>query len=117
MGDFKHLKAWQEAMDLIEQVYRDSATLPVSERYCLQSQIRRAVLSVAANIAEGTGKGSDRELVRYLRIARGSVSEVECLCHVSGRLGYFSPESVGKLIAKVQSVSRLILALQRGIGP
>ncbi len=115
MGDFKQLKAWQEAMDLIEQVHRASAALPATERYGLQSQLRRATVSVAANIAEGTGKGSDRELVRYLRITRGSASEVECLCHVAQRLGYFPAESAGALVTKVQAVSRLILALQRGI--
>lgn len=117
MGDFKQLKAWQEAMDMIEQVYRESARFPAAERYGLQSQIRRAAVSVAANIAEGTGKGSDRELVRYLRIARGSASEVECLCLVGGRLAYFGTDPLATLVAKVQTVSRLILALQRGIGP
>ena len=115
MGDFKQLKVWQEAMDLVEHVYRDSASLPATERYGIQSQLRRAAVSVAANIAEGTGKGSDRELVRYLRIARGSASEVECLCHVGERLQYFEPRLAAALVAKVQSVSRLILALQRGI--
>ena len=115
MGDFKQLKAWQDAMDLIDEVYRESAVFPTSERYGLQSQLRRAVVSIAANIAEGTGKGSDRELVRYLRIARGSASEVECLCHVGERLRYFGLDSAAKLVKKVQSVSRLILALQRGV--
>jgi four helix bundle protein len=117
MGDFKQLKAWQEAMDLVEHVYREFERFPAAERFGLQSQLRRAVVSIAANIAEGTGKGSDRELIRYLRIARGSASEVECLCHVAGWLTFPATAVAAALVAKTQSVSRMILALQRGLGP
>jgi four helix bundle protein len=117
MGDFKQLKAWQDAMDLVEQIYRASTGLPVTERYGLQSQLRRAAVSIAANIAEGTGKSSDRELIRYLRIARGSASEVECLTLVCTRLGYLNSAVSGVLVNKVQSVSRLIMGLQRGLDP
>ncbi len=104
-------------MDLVEHIYRASAGLPVTERFGLQSQLRRAVVSIAANIAEGTGKSSDRELIRYLRIARGSASEVECLTLVCTRLGYLSAELSDALVREVQSVSRLLLGLQRGLDP
>ena len=115
MGDFKKLSAWREAMDLVSEVYRASAGLPAAERFGLQSQMRRAAISVAANIAEGTAKGTDPEFVRFLRIARGSASEIECLVLVAVRLEYFSPELGTALSARVDSVSRLILALQRGL--
>src|ERR1041385_333532 len=115
MGDFKGLKAWQESMDLVSEVYRVSAGLPASERFGLQSQIRRAAVSIVANIAEGTGKGTDPDFIRFLRIARGSASEVECLIQVAVRLSYFTPDVGSALERRVQSASRLILALQRGL--
>ena len=117
MGDFKRLQSWQAAMELVTAVYHATDRFPVHERYGLQSQFRRASVSIAANIAEGTGKGGDRELVRYLRIARGSASEVECLIHVAVRLDYLTVEACRDLDAQVQSVSRLILALQRSLTP
>ena len=115
MGDFKKLIAWQSSMDLVEEVYRASAGLPAAERFGLQSQLRRAAVSVAANIAEGSGKGTDPEFIRFLRIARGSASEVECLVRVAVRLTYFIPEIGDAICARADSVSRLILALQRGL--
>ncbi len=102
-------------MELITEIYRSSAGLPASERFGLQSQMRRASVSVAANIAEGTGKGTDPDFIRFLRIARGSSSEVECLVQVAVRLGYFSDEVGAALTARVDAVSKLILALQRGL--
>ena len=104
-------------MDLVAAVYHATDRFPVHERYGLQSQFRRAAVSIAANIAEGTGKGGDRELVRYLRIARGSASEVECLIHVSVRLDHLTVDAHRDLDARVRSVSRLILALQRSLVP
>ncbi|HET7025018.1 MAG TPA: four helix bundle protein [Gemmatimonadales bacterium] len=115
MGDFKQLQAWQAAMDLVAEVYCQTDRFPVQERYGLQGQLRRATVSIAANIAEGTGKGADREFVRYLRIARGSASEVECLIQVAMRLEYLPVEAGRNLDARVRSVSRLILALQRSL--
>ena len=113
MGDFKRLDVWRESMDLITRLYASTAGFPPPERYGLQSQIRRAAVSVAANIAEGTGRGTDRELVRFLGIARGSASEPECLCLVAGRLGYVDAQVMTSLLESVRSVARLIVGLQR----
>ena len=75
MGDFKKLDSWQAGMALVEETYRVTQLLPAEERYGLKSQMRRAAVSVTANIAEGTARGSDRDLVRFLRIARASACE------------------------------------------
>lgn len=76
-SDYKRLKVWQKAMDLKEEVYRLVRLLPREETYALSDQLRRAVVSMLSNIAEGHGRGSDKEFVKFLTIARGSLFEVE----------------------------------------
>lgn len=102
-------------MDLAELIYRESESLPVTERYGLQSQLRRAAVSVAANIAEGSAKGSDRDFGRYLKIARGSAAELECLTLVCVRLGRLPQDRAKPLLGSIDSVAKQILALHRGL--
>ncbi len=75
MEDFKDLRVWQKAYELTLNVCRKSATFAKEEMYGLTSQLRRATMSIGANIAEGCGRGSDPELRRFLQIARGSANE------------------------------------------
>jgi len=77
LKDFKELKVWHKTYDLALAVYEASRSFPREEMYGLTSQLRRAAVSVGANIAEGCGRRSDGELVRFLQIARGSASEIE----------------------------------------
>ncbi|MDO3388542.1 four helix bundle protein [Gilvimarinus sp. SDUM040013] len=74
---YQQLKVWQESMLLTEMVYKSLLNLPSSERFGLADQLRRASVSIPSNIAEGAGRGSDRELVRFLQIAKGSLQELE----------------------------------------
>jgi hypothetical protein len=75
MRDFRQFEVWRKAEDLVLDVYRESAAFPVAEQYGLTSQLRRAVVSITANIAEGSGRGSDQDFARFLDIAMGSVAE------------------------------------------
>lgn len=84
------LEIWKDAMRLAREVYRTSAAFPDSERYGLAAQLRRAAVSVASNIAEGAGRGSRLEYVRYLRIARGSLMEVDTQIWLARDLGYLT---------------------------
>src|SRR5437588_10612860 len=77
MRDFKDLRVWQSAHALTLAVYAATRGFPKEELFGLTSQLRRAAASVAANLAEGCGRKSDRELLRYIQIARGSASELE----------------------------------------
>ncbi|MBZ5530139.1 MAG: four helix bundle protein [Acidobacteriia bacterium] len=77
MKDFKDLQVWNKAYDLALTIYAASRSFPREEVYGLTSQLRRSAVSIGANIAEGCGRRSDGELVRFLQIARGSASEVE----------------------------------------
>lgn len=90
--DYRQMDVWQKSMRLVKVVYPLSARLPAIERFALADQIRRAVTSIALNIAEGCNRGSDRELWYFLSIARGSAAEVETQLYICIELGYF-PES------------------------
>ncbi|HLK31639.1 MAG TPA: four helix bundle protein [Terriglobales bacterium] len=77
MKDYKHPDVWTKAHELTLSVYQASFGFPRSEVYGLTSQMRRAAISICANIAEGSGRKSDSELARFLQIARGSASELD----------------------------------------
>ena len=87
----ERLDVWRDAMDLVEVVYRFSGKSPDSERFGLTSQIRRAAVSIPSNIAEGAARRSTPEYLRFLSIARGSLSEMDTQQQTACRLGYAEP--------------------------
>ncbi|TSC69771.1 MAG: S23 ribosomal protein, partial [Parcubacteria group bacterium Gr01-1014_49] len=76
-ASFKELIVWQRAMDLAKEIYAVTKQLPASEQFGLTSQMRRAAVSVASNIAEGKRRGTKKDFIQFLRIADGSASELE----------------------------------------
>jgi len=108
---FRDLKVWQKAMDLVPQVYEVVARLPKSERYALSDQMRRAAVSVPANIAEGHARAYTREFLHHLSIARGSLAEVLTLLLIAERLGYLDQAGLKALEQQVQHTRRLLWAL------
>jgi four helix bundle protein len=85
---YRDLLAWKRAMDLVVPLYELTRVFPREELYGLTGQVRRAVVSVPSNIAEGQGRGQGNEFTHHLRIARGSLQEVETQLIVASRLGY-----------------------------
>ena len=81
------LDVWNDAIGLVEAVYRLTSSFPADERFGLTSQLRRAAVSVPSNIAEGAARRSRKEYLHHLGIARGSLSEVETQCVIASRLG------------------------------
>ena len=113
MKNYKKLNVWQEAMELVEKVYLWSKQLPSDERYGLTSQIRRASVSVPANIAEGSASDSDRGLNRYLRISLGSAFELETHLLLVEKL-YGEVEGTEELVERVKKVQmRLVSFMKR----
>ena len=115
VGDFRRLEVWQRARLLCSQIYQVTRHYPADEKFGLIAQTRRAAVSVAANIAEGRGKNNDRELHRYLGIAIGSATEVECLVVLAEDLKFISPDESAPLIESAARMQSMIAVLQRRI--
>jgi four helix bundle protein len=112
---YRDLICWQKAMDLVPLVYQHMKKLPREELYGLSDQIRRAVISVPANIAEGQGREHTAEFYHHLSIARGSLAELDTLLLLCRKLEYFSAEDVGELELRASEVRRLLQGLMKAI--
>lgn len=111
------LVAWQKAMDLVVAVYRATDKLPPHEQYGLTNQIRRAVVSIPSNIAEGQGRSSPNEFIRFLSIARGSLYELETQVLIAERLTYLTEGEREVLLHLTDEVGRLLRGLSRSVVP
>lgn len=111
MSDFKSLLVTSRVRALIVSVYQLTAAFPAAERYGLVSQMQRSAISIGANIAEGSGRGSNRELVRFLHIARGSAHELEFHILAATDLGYLEACQSTELLDEIAQISRMLQAL------
>ena len=107
-GDFRNLLVWRKSHALTLAVYRVTESFPKHETYGLTSQLRRASASVPANIAEGCGRTGDAELARFLRIALGSVSELEYHLLLSRDLGYLNATDFAEVANATEVVKRML---------
>jgi four helix bundle protein len=108
MGDYRSLKVWQRAHRLTLLVYELTGRFPKSEQFGLTSQIRRASSSIPANLAEGCGRNSDRELARFARIALGSANELDYHLLLARDLGYLTPADHKRAIDELAELKRMI---------
>ncbi|MDE1893063.1 MAG: four helix bundle protein [Pseudomonadota bacterium] len=111
----ERLEVWRDAMDLVEAIYRISGGFPDSERFALTSQLRRAAISVPSNIAEGAARRSRPEYLRFLSMARGSLSELDTQLQIAERLAYVSDtldaaELTNRVFSKLNALIRSIQA-------
>ena len=113
MDSHRKLLAWQACQDLIVAIYRATDSWPTSERYGLTSQIRRAAVSAAANIAEGYGRWGVREAAHGLSISSGSLAEVDSLIATAESLGYLTAQAAEALSRLRIRASQLVSALHR----
>lgn len=111
MQDYKKLVVWQKAHALSLVIYKMTENFPKHELYGLVSQIRRAVVSIATNIAEGTGRNSNPDFSRFLQIAYGSASEVEYLILLSSELNYINFDIANKMNADIQEIKKMLSSL------
>jgi four helix bundle protein len=115
MQDFKQLKVWEKSHQLTLDVYRATVSFPQEERYGLTSQIRRAASSIPANIAEGCGRDSQGDFLRFLRIALGSASELEYHLILACDLDYLPDADFEPLNRAVVEAKKMLTALIRSI--
>jgi len=108
--NLKELEVWREAIELAKRVYEASKGWPKEEIYGLTSQTRRAATSIASNLAEGLGRGSSAEIVRFGKISLGSAYELYSLLELGNALGYLMSEDLTDLSERLNSLTRRITA-------
>ncbi len=110
MRPHEKLDVWKKSIELSEKVYAATKGFPKEELYGLSSQMRRAVISVAANIAEGAARQTKTELRQFLFIARGSLSELETELQISLRLGYIQTDALRVIDSLCADVGAMLTA-------
>ena len=113
----ENLQIWQDGITLVEVIYAATKAWPKEEMYGLTSQIRRAAVSIPANLAEGVGRGTRRETARFAQIALGSLYETDTLCVIAERLGYIDGDSLERMRKSAASLCRQVssfIAYQKG---
>jgi len=109
------LEVWQTAVDFVIAVYKLTESFPREEKFGLTSQIRRAAVSIPANIAEGAARQSGKEFIHFLSMAQGSASELATELLIAHRLGYLSEETYSEMSAQLDSIGRMIIGLSRHV--
>lgn len=112
---YRDLQAWQKAFAFGLGVYEVTKTFPMEERFGLVSQLRRAAVSVSSNIAEGYGRGTTQDYIRFLRMARGSLYEIDTQLNFALDLGYISGATYEQLRGQLKESGRLLGGLIRSV--
>lgn len=112
---YRDLRVWQMAMDLAEGCYKVTRSFPKDEIYGLTSQIRRAAASVPANISEGHGRNSRGEYIQFLRVAQGSLKEMETHLLLSQRIGLLNSESAETMLTESEVLGKMLRSLIRSL--
>ena len=111
MNSYRELVVWQRAVDLVVEVYKIIRTLPAEEKYALSDQMRRAVVSIPSNIAEGYARKAPKDYARFLVIARGSCYEVETQLTICEKLGYLSAGDAKKAYGLCEEIGKMLNAI------
>ena len=111
MRPHENLDVWKKSVDFVVEIYKVTEKFPSEEKFGLTSQIRRASVSIAANIAEGAGRKSTKEFLNFLSMAQGSASEVETELLISFRLNFLSQKVLEEMHIKLDEIGRMITGL------
>lgn len=115
INSYRDLVVWQEAMDLAVEAYRLTAGFPKEETYGLVSQIRRSSVSVPANVAEGYGRDNKGSYIQQLRVAQGSLKELETLLLLSERVALSKTNVISPLLVQAEKVGKMLRSLIRSL--
>ncbi len=115
MHNFKELIVWQKARKLVKEIYLILKSFPDEEKYGIVSQIKRASISIPANIAEGAGRNTDNDFCRFLDIANGSSYELETLIILSLDLDFLKESDYNNLINEIEEIQKMIYSLRNKI--
>lgn len=117
MHNFRKLDIWMDGVELADMVYALTDNFPRQEVYGLSSQMQRAAVSVPSNIAEGSGKSSDKEFCRFLSISLGSLYELETQIVIASRRGYIDTPQTYELITKIESLQKRVYSFRHTLCP
>ena len=112
---YRDLDVWKQGMDLVEACYKLTATFPKSELYGLTSQLRRAAVSIPANVAEGHCRKTTKAYRHHVSLAMGSHGELETCLELGSRLGFLSQNDKGRVLKVCDAVGRLLSGLHRAL--
>ncbi len=110
-SNYKSLLVWQKSFAITKEIYNVTKNFPKEELFVLTSQMRRCSVSIPSNIAEGKGRHSDKELIRFLRISKGSCNELETQILLAKEIGYISEDISKKLENNCQEILKMISVL------
>lgn len=111
MRPHEKLGVWRKAVDFVILIYEITKSFPLDEKFGLTSQIRRASISISANIAEGAVRQSDKEFLQFLSISQGSSSEVETELSIAHKIGYLEEAKYLELKQEIDGVGRMLVGL------
>lgn len=111
MHEYKKLKVWNDAINLVTDIYLTTKTFPDTEKFGLISQINRCAISIPSNIAEGAGRNSNGEFKHFLGIANGSCYELETQLLIAKNLGYINTEILDRLLERTEVIEKMIYNL------
>lgn len=111
MNNYKELAVWQKAVNLAVEIYKPTSHFPDTEKFGLTNQIRRAATSVSANIAEGWGRGTTKEYIHFLMVARGSLMELETHSIIARGLGFMNQEQLNETSGKIEEIAKMLNGL------
>ncbi|OGF64716.1 MAG: four helix bundle protein [Candidatus Fischerbacteria bacterium RBG_13_37_8] len=111
MKTYRELIVWQKAMELVTHIYKLSKSFPKEESFGLTSQMRRSAVSIPANVAEGYGRKSTQDYLRFLNIARSSTYELQTLLEIANNLNYITSDSFSNVFEKSKEIERMLSAL------
>ena len=115
VASFRELLVWQRGMDLVVSVYQASGRFPKVETFGLTAQVRRSVISVPSNIAEGHTRESTKEFLNHPSMAQASLAEVQTQVEIAGRLEYLNPDEVTDLIGQATVLAKQLFALRNAL--
>jgi four helix bundle protein len=115
MHDYKKLTVWQKSIQFATEVYRSTSTFPKAEVYGLRSQIRRSVISINSNLAEGTGRNSQNDFRHFLHIAYGSSCELDTQLIIAKNLGFLTDTDFITLESELQEIQKMLFQLAKSL--
>lgn len=111
MHNYKNLNVWKNARSFIKDIYETTMSFPDSEKFGISTQIRRNSISISSNIAEGSGRNTEKEFLNFLKIARGSSFETESLLILANDLHYIKDPDFNKLEPKIVEIQKMLFGL------